>query len=125
MHLGQSLFAQEVHYFVNRVCSHFIKSAVTLGLTDLLKEFINFHGGPGELEVLDSVLEYCLAQATVTSGPFCLFKVLKNGTRTDKAGFLEILNFSVLNFWEYLGSYNLSSTSQCRGAIHAKGRKAF
>lgn len=51
MHLHQGFFAQEVHYFVDSVCTDFIKSAVTLGFTNLLEEFINVHGGPAELEV--------------------------------------------------------------------------
>lgn len=70
-------------------------------------------------------MEDSLAQVTVTCGPFRLFEVLKNSTPADKARFLEIFDFSVVNIWESLGPYNLRSTSQSRGGIHAKGRKAL
>ena len=87
MQLRQRLLAQEVHHLIDRVRSHLVESAIRLGLADLLEESLCVHDGPGELELLDRVLEDGLTQGAVT-GTSGLFKRLSNSTTADKACFL-------------------------------------
>lgn len=70
-----------------------VKSACGLVLADLLEEVLAIKLAPGELELLNLVLEHCFVQITILS-PSCLLEKLLNRATWDKRCFLEIFNKS-------------------------------